>query len=226
MSQAPDFVPVVTVDGPSGAGKGAVAQRVAGKMGWHLLDSGAVYRAAALHVLRQNVDLNTELAVVAALESFNAIFNPTDSGVNVLLDGVDISVELRGEAAAGAASRIAVMPTVRTCLLEQQRSFRQSPGLVADGRDMGTVVFPDASLKVFLTASTEERAKRRAKQLKEKGISTTMARLVQDIEERDLRDSTRKHSPLVAAAHAIVIDSSNRSIDNVVQQIVEIIVSQ
>jgi len=212
-------IPVIAVDGPSGAGKGTVAQRVATTLGFHLLDSGAVYRAAALHALQVDASLDDERAVLAALSSFDAQFSPTPAGVKVHLNGVDVTADLRTEATATAASKVAVMPRVRTLLLPQQRSFRRAPGLVADGRDMGTVVFPDATVKVFLTASVEERASRRAKQLKEKGIKTTMARLLQDIAERDERDSTRTHSPLIAADDALVIDSSSLTVEKVVQQI-------
>ncbi|MEE9322056.1 MAG: (d)CMP kinase [Granulosicoccus sp.] len=215
-------IPLITIDGPSGAGKGTVAQRLANRLGWHLLDSGAVYRAAALHALREQCDLDDEVAVTLATRELKARFNPTPDGVDVYFGDENVTSQLRNESTAGAASRIAVMPGVRAELLDEQRSFRQLPGLIADGRDMGTIVFPDADLKVFLTASASERAKRRAKQLKDKGIDTTMASLLQEIEARDARDSTRKHAPLKAAEGALVIDSSELDIDQVIQRIAEI----
>jgi len=215
-------VPVITIDGPSGAGKGTVAQGLANRLGWHLLDSGAVYRAAALHALRAQCDLDDEKAVTLATSKLNARFNPTPDGVEVYFGDENVTARLRNESTADAASRIAVMAGVRAELLDEQRSFRQLPGLIADGRDMGTIVFPDADLKVFLTASAPERAKRRAKQLKDKGIDTTMASLLQEIEARDARDSTREHAPLKAAEGALVIDSSELDIDQVIQRIAEI----
>ena len=212
-------VPVITIDGPSGAGKGTVAQHVAQRLGFHLLDSGAVYRAAGLHALRSGADLGDEQSVLDSLNSMQASFVPHVDGVRVSLDGADVSAELRCEATAAAASQVAVLQRVRESLLSQQRSFRVSPGLVADGRDMGTVVFPNADLKVFLSASAEVRASRRAKQLKEKGMQVNMESLIKDIAARDERDSSREHSPLVAAASSLVIDSSNLSIASVVGQI-------
>jgi len=216
-------VPVITIDGPSGAGKGTIAQRVAESLGFHLLDSGAIYRAAALHVLRTGTALDAEPDVLTALGSFAARYVPlvTASGARVAphITGVavffgdeDVSRELRSEESAAAASTMAVMPGVRQFLLAEQRQFRRAPGLVADGRDMGTVVFPDAQLKVFLTASAETRADRRAKQLKEKGLESNIARLKKEIEIRDQRDSTREHAPLLAAGDALTIDSSELSI--------------
>ncbi|MBX2836585.1 MAG: (d)CMP kinase [Gammaproteobacteria bacterium] len=210
-------IPVITIDGPSGAGKGTVAAELAELLGFHLLDSGAVYRAAALFALKSDVDLTDESGVADHLSGFDATFIPNGvKGVTVLIDGVDVSQQLRSEATAAAASKIAAIQPVRELLLPEQREFRQAPGLVADGRDMGTVVFPDATLKVFLTASVEQRAERRAKQLKEKGIPSTMGGLMQEIAERDERDTTRKHSPLVAASNALVVDSSDLSIADVV----------
>ena len=211
--------PVITIDGPSGAGKGTVAQILAKRLGYHLLDSGAVYRAAGLHALNAGADLNNERSVMASLESMQAEFRPNSSGVRVRLGGIDVTDELRSESTADAASKVAVMPLVRASLLEQQRSFRVNPGLVADGRDMGTAVFPDANLKVFLSASAQVRADRRARQLKEKGMQVNMESLIQDIAARDERDCSREHSPLVAATDALVIDSSVMSIECVVEQI-------
>jgi len=213
--------PVITIDGPSGAGKGTIAQRLAIDLGYHLLDSGAVYRAAALHALREGCNLDDEDSVMQAVKDLDAHFQPTPAGVEVWLGEERVTHTLRSESTAAAASKVAVMLRVRQSLLDEQRSFRTSPGLIADGRDMGTVVFPDAELKVFLTASVQERAKRRAKQLKEKGIETTLARLLQEFAERDARDSARTHSPLKPADDALIIDSSTMDIDEVVQLIAE-----
>ena len=213
-------IPVITIDGPSGAGKGTIAQQLAKRLGYRLLDSGAVYRAAAVHALRSGADLDDESSVMHAMDTLEARFEPSPSGIQVFLADLDITAELRSETTAAAASRVAVMPRVRESLLDEQRSFRTAPGLVADGRDMGTVVFPDATLKVFLSASVEVRAERRAKQLKDKGIETTMPGLLQEIEARDRRDSTRAHSPLKAAEGALVIDSSNLTISDVLNEII------
>jgi cytidylate kinase len=212
-------VPVVTIDGPSGAGKGTVSQILAERLGYHLLDSGAVYRAAGLHALQTGANLDDETSVLESLDSMQAEFLPHAGGVQVRLDGVDVTPELRAESTAAAASKVAVMPRVRAALLDEQRSFRVSPGLVADGRDMGTAVFPDADLKVFLSASAQVRAERRAKQLKEKGIQVNMESLMQEISVRDERDCSRTYSPLVAAAGALVIDSSAMTVESVVNQI-------
>ena len=214
-----DTVPVITIDGPSGAGKGTISQGLANQLGFHLLDSGAVYRAAAIHALNCDANLENEASVMAAMESLKATFQPDRDGVKAFLEGQDITRQLRLETTASAASKVAVMPMVRASLLDEQRSFRRLPGLIADGRDMGTVVFPDATLKVFLSASVEVRAVRRAKQLKDKGIETTMANLLQEIGARDERDSSREHSPLVAAHDALIIDSSDLSISAVVEKI-------
>ena len=227
-------IPVVAIDGPSGAGKGTVARRVAARLGFNFLDSGAVYRAAALHCLRQDADLDNAALVVSAISSMQLDFNPGDhfnpgdpeadrngennapngvADIRVLLDSRDVTRELRSEETADAASRIAVMPDVRKPLLQVQRDFRVQPGLVADGRDMGTVVFQQALVKIFLTASARVRAERRQKQLKEQGMEAKLAGLMQEIERRDQRDSSRKHAPLVAAGDAITIDTSDLSIE-------------
>ncbi len=218
-----DDTPVITIDGPSGAGKGTVAQKLALTLGFHLLDSGAVYRAAALQALNCGADLNSEKSVMAAISDMDATFQPHPDGVQVMLGGIDVTPQLRLETTGNAASKVAVMARVRESVLDEQRSFRQPPGLVADGRDMGTVVFPDARLKVFLSASVEVRALRRAKQLKDKGIEVTIESLLQEIGARDDRDSTREHSPLVAAPDAFIIDSSDLSISDVVTQILAVI---
>lgn len=221
-------IPVVAIDGPSGAGKGTVARRVAAELGFKFLDSGAVYRAAALHCLRKGVDLDSAAPVVNAISDMQLEFGPGEfisdpmgdntaghnvADIRVLLDNEDVTRELRSETTADAASRIAVMPDVRKTLLQVQRDFREEPGLVADGRDMGTVVFQQAMVKIFLTASARVRAERRQKQLKEQGMEAKLAGLMQEIERRDERDSSRKHAPLVAAVDAITIDTSDLSIE-------------
>jgi CMP/dCMP kinase len=214
--------PVITIDGPSGAGKGTAAAALADALSFHLLDSGAVYRVAALHAVRCKADLADEASVLATLPTMQAQFKPSGlDGVDVFLADENVSQEIRTEKAGNAASQVAIMPAVRSELLDEQRAFRQAPGLVADGRDMGTVVFPDAQLKVFLTASAEQRAFRRAKQLKDKGITANIAGLVDEISERDHRDASRTHSPLVPAEDAIVIESSDLSADEVVARILE-----
>lgn len=212
-------IPVITIDGPSGAGKGTIARELANALGFHLLDSGAVYRAAALHAMHCGADLDDEDSVMKALVSMRASFQPHPDGVQVWLDSRNVTTELRLETTGNAASRVAVMAGVRESVLDEQRSFRRHPGLIADGRDMGTVVFPDATLKVFLSASVEVRAQRRSKQLKDKGINVTMASLLQEIGARDERDRSREHSPLVAAHDAFIIDSSDLSISAVVERI-------
>lgn len=221
QAERDDLPPVIAIDGPSGAGKGAVAQVLANQLNYHLLDSGAVYRAAAIICKKAGADISSESSVLAALDAFQATFHPQGTdGVVVMIGEENITNELRTQQTAEIASQIAVMQPIRAALLDEQRSFRQPPGLIADGRDMGTVVFPDAQLKVFLTASVEERANRRAKQLKEKGIETTMAVLMAEIDARDKRDSTREHAPLKAAHDALFIDSSSLSIEEVVDLIV------
>ena len=211
-------IPVITIDGPSGAGKGTVSLRLAKQLGWHVLDSGALYRVLALAAYHQSVSLTDEAALATLATGLKVVFEglPDLSGMQVILAGQDVSRELRTENCGTAASKIAILPTVRQALLDRQRAFRQAPGLVADGRDMGTVVFPEASIKVFLTATAEERAQRRYKQLKEKGISAKLADLMIEIAERDQRDAARAVAPLVAAADALVIDTSGVPIEEVV----------
>ena len=221
MPENVQLAPVIAIDGPSGAGKGAVALVLANRLGFHLLDSGAVYRAAAIICKKAGADITHQASVLQALDSFQATFHPQGAdGVVVMIGDENITNDLRTQQTAEMASQIAVMQPIREALLDEQRSFRQMPGLIADGRDMGTVVFPDAQLKVFLTASVEERALRRAKQLKEKGIETTMPELIAEIDARDNRDSTREHAPLRAADDALFIDSSSLTIDEVVDLII------
>jgi cytidylate kinase len=209
-------IPVVTIDGPTASGKGTVAERVADILGFYYLDSGALYRLAALAAARRGINLDQPAAVAQVAASLDIRFQ----GGRVYLEGSDVSQDIRAEEVGNNASRIAVMPELRAALLRRQHDFRQAPGLVADGRDMGTVVFPDATLKIFLTASVEKRAERRSKQLIEKGFSVNMSSLLQDLRERDARDSSRAAAPLTAASDAVLVDSSDLSIDAVVESIV------
>ncbi len=219
-------VPVLTIDGPSGSGKGTIARAVARRLGWHLLDSGALYRVLALAAERHGVDPADSTALGALARNLPVAFAESDDDTRVLLDGDDVTAIIRSETAGNAASRVAAVPEAREALLDRQRAFRQPPGLVADGRDMGTEVFPDADYKVFLTASAEERAKRRYKQLKEKGISVNIRDLAREIAERDDRDANRPVSPLRPADDAIVLDTSDMGIDEVVARVMEILGKQ
>mgnify|MGYP000126740267 CR=1 FL=1 len=224
--------PILTIDGPSGAGKGSIAQLVAKKLGWNLLDSGALYRLTALSALKQAVSFDDEAALAKVAQSLSVEFLPSEFGqpVKVLLDGVDVTSEIRTETAGNNASKIAPLAAVRQALLQRQRDFSTVKGLVADGRDMGTVVFPQADYKVFMTASAQERAERRYSQLKNKnevlkskGEGVSIAALKTEIEERDARDMGRKNSPLKAADDAQVIDTTNFSIEEVLEQVMGLI---
>jgi len=215
---------VLTIDGPSGSGKGTVARRVAEQLGWHLLDSGALYRVTALAATRDGVDPGDIDGVSAIAAGLDVEFAATeDGGERVILRGEDVTGAIRSESCGNLASQIAQHQKVRNALVHLQKSFRAAPGLVADGRDMGTVIFPDARVKVFLTASADERARRRHKQLKEKGISANLARLSLDIIERDRRDETRAVAPLKPASDAIEIDTTGMPIDEVVARVVELV---
>ena len=215
---------VLTIDGPSGSGKGTVARRVAGKLGWHLLDSGALYRLVALAATRDGVGLDDIAGLSAIADRLDARFEvATDGSEQILLRGEEVTSEIRDERCGELASQVAQYGEVRKALVGLQKSYRKAPGLVADGRDMGTVIFPCAGTKVFLTASPEERARRRHKQLKEKGISANLARLSIDISERDKRDATRAIAPLRPAADAVQIDTTGLSIDEVVALVVELV---
>ena len=207
--------PVIAIDGPSASGKGTVAARVAGELGFHALESGALYRVVALASSRAGVAENDE----TGLEKIAADLDVKFSGGRILLAGEDVADTLRSEAIGKLASSVARLQRVRSALLARQRAFRQPPGLVADGRDMGTIVFPDALLKVFLTASVRVRAERRYKQLNDKGIHANLASLSRDLEERDARDLKRTAAPLVPAPDAIVLDASDLPADEVVAQI-------
>ncbi|MCW8919264.1 MAG: (d)CMP kinase [Gammaproteobacteria bacterium] len=209
-------VPVITVDGPSGVGKGTISHLLAQHFGWHFLDSGALYRLTALAAQRHGVDLADEAALVVVAAGLDVAFLPDEAGeVKVVLENQDVSREIRSEVAGNNASRVAVLPAVRAALLQRQRDFARPPGLVADGRDMGTTVFPQAALKLFLTASAEVRAQRRYKQLKEKGLSANLRGLIEEITLRDERDRTRSASPLKPADDAITLDTSDKSIEEV-----------
>jgi len=209
--------PVVTVDGPSGSGKGTVSRILADRLGWHFLDSGALYRLVGLAAWRRGLTIDDEQVVAALARGLDATFRTgADGEPGAYLDGEPVAEALRSETAGELASRVAAMPAVRQALLERQRAFRRPPGLVADGRDMGTVVFPDAPLKFFLTASLEERARRRHKQLKEQGASATLTDLLSELAQRDERDAGRAAAPLRAADDAVVVDSTTMTIEGVV----------
>ncbi|MBX3694977.1 MAG: (d)CMP kinase [Steroidobacteraceae bacterium] len=210
-------VPVVTIDGPSGSGKGTVSRELARHVGWHLLDSGALYRLVALSGVRAGLRPDDVAAHTALARTMAVQFDDDGrGGERIRLDGAEVTRELRSEAAGQGASRVAAWPPVRAALLERQRAFAEPPGLVADGRDMGTVVFPEAALKIYLTASAEERALRRYKQLKEKGSDANLAALSREIAERDQRDSTRAVAPLRPAPDARIVDSTGMSVAEVV----------
>jgi len=211
--------PVITVDGPGGSGKGTISMRLAGNLGWHFLDSGALYRLVAVAAMDRGIDATEETALGQLAQGLDVSFGVSGDGMVILLDGNYITGRLRAEDVGVFASRIAALPIVRAALVQRQRAFRKPPGLVADGRDMGTVIFPDAVLKIFLTASAKARAERRYKQLKEKGESVNLSRLFRDIEKRDERDSSRAISPLKPADDAHVIDSTELSIEEVLQKI-------
>ena len=211
------MVPVIAIDGPTASGKGTVAQRVADALGWHYLDSGALYRLAALAARRAGVALDDEPALARLAANLPIEF----SRGRILLAGDEVTDAIRAEAVGEAASRIAVLGALRAALLDLQRDFRQAPGLVADGRDMASVVFPDASLKVFLTASAEARAERRYKQLIEKGFSANLEGLLRDLRARDARDAGRTHAPLVAAEGAVVLDSTPLTVLQTVQAVLD-----
>ncbi|MFC5707278.1 (d)CMP kinase [Aeromonas eucrenophila] len=211
----PQMAPMMTIDGPSGAGKGTLCQLLAEKLGWHLLDSGAIYRVLALAALHHDVEIDAEAALVPLAANLDVQFQVEGDQVKVVLEGEDVSRTIRSQEVSDAASKIAVFPRVREALLRRQRAFRQQPGLIADGRDMGTVVFPEAEVKIFLDASAEERAQRRYKQLQDKGFDVNFERLLTEIRERDDRDRNRAVAPLKPAEDALVVDSTSMTIDEV-----------
>ena len=220
MNNSP--APVIAIDGPSGSGKGAVSSSVARQFGFHLLDSGALYRLLGIAVHRAGISLGDVEEVAALARSLDIEFSARDPGA-VTLNGEDVSLAIRTDLGSDMASRAGAIPAAREALMERQLAFRQPPGLVADGRDMGTVVFPDAVVKIYLTATVEERAQRRYKQLIDKGIDAILPALLQDLKERDARDSERQISPLKPAADAIVLDTTEMSEQQVINRVTDIV---
>ncbi len=216
-------VPVIAIDGPGGSGKGTITTRLARHLGWHFLDSGALYRLTALAAIKKPADLYNEAELGEIAANLVIRFETTPDGVVSMLDEQDVSKRMRHEDIGAVASKIAAVPAVRAALASRQRQFRQFPGLVADGRDMGTIIFPDAKLKVFLTASAQIRAERRYKQLKDKGESVNLTRLFREIKARDLRDQTRSIAPLRPAEDAVTIDSTNLNIDEVFEKVLSLV---
>jgi CMP/dCMP kinase len=215
-------IPVLTIDGPSGAGKGTVSRSVAKKLGWNYLDSGSIYRSLAIALLQKDIDLANVKEILAIAQAMDLTFQCDDELI-VKLNGVDITAQLGTEATGNVASIVAAIPEVRQVLLQKQKDFKVLPGLVADGRDMGTVVFPDAEFKVYLTASATKRAERRYKQLMEKGIDVNIRQITREIEERDCRDKGRKTAPLAQAVDALLIDSSALTIEAVIAQVLSLV---
>ena len=219
------MIPVLTIDGPSGVGKGTVANIVASTLSWHLLDSGAIYRAFALAASKRNIAIEDTEALLRLASNLNLKFesDPENNKLSVYLDNLEVSLELRSERTAELASKFAMIGPLRESLLIRQQGFKELPGLVADGRDMGTVVFKDAPFKVFLTANVEERAKRRLKQLQDKGIAGNISHTLDEVKKRDERDASRKHSPLKPAKDALIIDTSNLTINEVVTTVMTLV---
>ncbi|VAY02333.1 Cytidylate kinase [Arsenophonus endosymbiont of Aleurodicus dispersus] len=210
--------PVITVDGPSGAGKGTLCQALSNKLGWQLLDSGSIYRVLALATLHHHVDIKSEEVLALLAANLCVCFKPREKKLIVMLDGKDVSNEICSEVIGNTASITATFPRVREALLLRQRAFRTKPGLIANGRDMGTVVFPDAPVKIFLDATPEERSRRRMQQLQEKGFNVKLSNILTDIKDRDYRDRNRIIAPLIPAKDALILDSTNLSIEVVINQ--------
>ena len=219
------MIPVLTIDGPSGVGKGTVANIVASTLSWHLLDSGAIYRAFALAASKRNIAIEDTEALLRLASNLNLKFesDSENNKLSVYLDNLEVSLELRSERTAELASKFAMIGPLRESLLIRQQGFKELPGLVADGRDMGTVVFKDAPFKVFLTANVEERAKRRLKQLQDKGIAGNISHTLDEVKKRDERDASRKHSPLKPAKDALIIDTSDMTINEVVAKVMALV---
>lgn len=216
-------IPIITIDGPSGSGKGTIARQVADRLGWHLLDSGALYRLVALAGQRRGLARDDHPGFERIAQQLDVRFGlGPDGGEQVWLEGEEVSTAIRTEQAGEGASQVGAIPGVRAALLERQRAFAMPPGLVADGRDMGTVVFPTADLKIYLTASAEERARRRYNQLKDKGLDANLAALSLDIAERDRRDASRPIAPLKPADDALIVDSTSMTIDAVLARVLEL----
>ncbi len=219
------MIPVLTIDGPSGVGKGTVANIMAHELNWNLLDSGAIYRAFALAATKRNIQIDNtdELLKLASNLDLRFESDPSNNKLSIYLDNSEVSDELRTEKTAELASKFAMIGPLRESLLLRQQKFKQPPGLVADGRDMGTVVFEDAPFKVFLTANVEERAQRRLKQLQDKGIAGILSQTLEEVQKRDERDASRKHSPLKPSKDALVIDTSNLTINEVVAKVMALV---
>jgi cytidylate kinase len=215
--------PVITIDGPSGAGKGTVSTLLANRLGWHFLDSGAIYRVLAIASIHHQIEPTDEAGLLPLATGLDVSFAAADIGSKVILEGEDVTDDIRSEEVGSVASKIASLPSVREALLRRQRAFKESPGLVADGRDMGTVVFPEAEVKIFLTASANERANRRFNQLKDKGHDVSISRLLTDIEARDTRDANRTVAPLIPAKDALVVDSTELNVEQVLEKITEFV---
>ncbi|GAA6185974.1 MULTISPECIES: (d)CMP kinase [Alteromonadaceae] len=218
--------PVITIDGPSGAGKGTVSALLAKTLGWNFLDSGAIYRVLAIAAIHHQIEPDDEDALLPLASSLDVNFNTTNKDSKVILEGEDVTHEIRTEEVGSIASKVASLPRIREALLRRQRAFREEPGLVADGRDMGTVVFPNAEAKIFLTASADERAQRRYNQLKDKGHDVNIARLLTDIKARDERDANRSVAPLVPADDALVLDSTHLNVEQVLEKVKEFVGSK
>lgn len=216
MTQA---APILTIDGPGGAGKGTISRMIAEHLGWHLLDSGALYRLTALSALRKGVAVDDAQALTKQAQGLDVVFAVENGAIQILLEGDDVTRAIRSEGVGNAASQVAALPPVRDALLQRQRDFCQAPGLVADGRDMGTVVFPDAPLKIYLTASAEERARRRLLQLQQAGEDARLSTLLEEIQARDARDMQRSVAPLKPADDAVELDTTQLDIPEVVERI-------